>query len=166
MTPATTGLLRRCLVLAALVFWQGGTTFYAFVVVPSARSVLRPPWQQAFVTRSVTFALNVAALVALLLFAWDTAVTRDPSWRRRLWRWAGWTVQAVTLAALVWLHAQLAAHIDTENFRIVDAEGVRPIHYAYLAVAAVQWVCVTVFAGLTLAAWRAEDWRLGDGGRG
>ena len=154
-----TGLLRRWLVLAALVFWQGGATFYALVVVPSARSVLHPPWQQAFVTRQVTFALNVAALAALVLFAWDIAVTRDPSPQRRLWRWSGWTVQAVTLAALFWLHARLAEHIDMKNFRIVDAEGVRPIHRAYLAVAAVQWFCVVVHAGLTLAAWRAEDQR-------
>jgi hypothetical protein len=153
------GLLRRLLVLAALVFWQGGATFYAFVVVPSARAVLRPPWQQAFVTRQVTGVLNAAAAAALVLFVWDVAATRDPSRPRRLWRWGSCVLQAVTLAVLVWLHSRLAAHIDTEGFRIVDADGVRPVHRAYLGVAAVQWVGVVIYVGLTLAAWRAQDER-------
>lgn len=150
-------LLRRCLVLAVLLFWLGGLSFYAGVVVPVARKVLRPPWQQAFVTRQVTFSLNVAGLVALVVFAWDVGATRDASRQRRLWRWASWTVLAVSLAALFWLHRQLDAHLDTENFRIVEEAGIAPLHRSYMGIGVFQWVCAVLFAVLTLVAWRGED---------
>jgi len=150
-------VLRRCLVLAALLFWLGGTTFYAGVVVPVARHVLQPPWQQAFVTRQVTFCLNVSGVIALIVFAWDVGATRDPGRRRWLGRWASWTVLTLTLTTLFWLHRQLDAHLDTENFRIVEEASIPPLHHAYVGVGVFQWLGAVVFAVLTLAAWRAED---------
>ena len=114
--------------------------------------MLRPPWQQAFVTRQVTFALNVAGVVALLVFAWDVGATRHASRRRRLWRWVSWTVLAVSLAALFWLHQQLDAHLDTEHFRIVEEAGIVPVHRAYMGVGVFQWVCAVLFTIVTLSA--------------
>src|SRR2546428_9021513 len=63
--------LRRFLVLAALMFWQGGFTFYAAVVVPVGQQVLGSDLEQGFITRQVTQWLNVAGAVALVPLAWD-----------------------------------------------------------------------------------------------
>ena len=151
--------LRRFLVLIALMFWQGGFTFYVAVVVPAGHAVLRPSFHQAFVTRLVTFYLNVAGAVALVLLAWEAASTRDPSAVRRRWRWAAWLGMVVALGVLVWLHPRLDAHMDAENLRILDHDGLNPIHRAYLWVSTAQWGCAVIYAFLTLQAWRAEDTR-------
>ena len=146
-------LARRFLVLAALMFWQGGFTFYAAVVVPVGRQTIGS--QQSEVTRPVTLYLNVAGAVALLPFAWDIASCPDSRRRRRVIRWTAWAGLAVTLAALLGLHQIMSGHLHA---------GVSPtqppfhnLHRAYLWVSTVQWACSLVFAGASLHAWRAED---------
>jgi hypothetical protein len=152
-------MLRRFLVLVALMFWQGGFTFYAAVVVPAGHAVLRPSFHQAFVTRLVSLYLNVAGALALVLLAWDTASTSDPCARRRRWRWAAWLGMVVALAVLVWLYPRLDGHMDTENLRILDPDGLGPIHRVYLWVSTAQWACGVIYAVLMLCAWRAADRR-------
>ena len=75
---------RRLLVLAALMFWQGGFTFYAAVVVPVGKEVLGSHFNQGRITRRVTVYLNLAGAVALLPLAWDAAASADRAarWRR------------------------------------------------------------------------------------
>jgi hypothetical protein len=68
-------VLRRVLVLGALLFWQGGFTFYGAVVVHVGQDVLGSHRMQGFVTRRVTNYLNLAGAVALPLLAWDTAAS-------------------------------------------------------------------------------------------
>ena len=100
-------LLRRFLVLAGIMFWQGGFTFYAAVVIHIGKGVLGSHLQQGLITRHVTNYLNVKSrgLVALLLFwGWDIAAARDPVRFRRRLRWTLWTLLAVILALLFWLH--------------------------------------------------------------
>ena len=43
--------LRRFLVVVALMFWLGGFTFYAGVVVPVGTRALKSPMKQALITR-------------------------------------------------------------------------------------------------------------------
>src|SRR5262245_48274036 len=64
-------LFRRFLVLAALMFWQGGFFLYAGVVVPIGTEVLGSASEQARITRRVTVWLNWTAVVALVPMAWD-----------------------------------------------------------------------------------------------
>ena len=54
-----TRFLRRFLVLAALMFWQGGFTFYAAVVIKVGQDVLGSHRRQGFVTRRVAQYLNL-----------------------------------------------------------------------------------------------------------
>src|SRR5262249_16904264 len=98
----TSALFRRALVLAALLFWYGGATFYAAVAIPVGLSVLRPRSYQTFVTQAVTNYLNLAGAAALALFAWDLLAGPDPrpAWRR--WRWGAWGGMAATLLAMLW----------------------------------------------------------------
>src|SRR5947209_11754789 len=88
-------LVRRSLVLAALMFWQGGFTFYAAVVVPLASAELGH-LQQGFITRHVAWYLNLAGAVALLVLAWDAAAT-GTGWLRH-GRWLTLAGMAAALA--------------------------------------------------------------------
>ena len=66
-----TTVLRRLLLLLALMFWQGGFMFYGAVVVPVGSDVLGSHREQGFVTQSVTNYLNGAGAIALAVWCWD-----------------------------------------------------------------------------------------------
>src|SRR5689334_22865465 len=69
-------LVRRFAVLAALMFWQGGFTFYAGVVVPIGTDVFGSAAGQAGITRRVAWYINVSGAAALAVFAWDVLAAR------------------------------------------------------------------------------------------
>ncbi|MGL4553745.1 MAG: hypothetical protein ACRC33_21490, partial [Gemmataceae bacterium] len=75
-------VLWRYAVLAAVVFWLGGFTFYISVVVPAGTAQLGAVGQ-GFITREVTKAINVAAAAALALWLVESWRTPDPSRARR-----------------------------------------------------------------------------------
>lgn len=150
-------LLRRLLVLACLMFWQGGFTFYAGVVVPVGQEELGSHLQQGFITRKVTNYLNLIGGCALILLAWDVAASRERSRPRRWIRWAAWTGMAVTLLALIWLHPHLDQLLNQEMRELVDPKAFRSGHRWYLWLSSVQWAFGLVYAALTLQAWQAQD---------
>src|SRR3954471_15293662 len=102
-------LFRRALLVFALMFWQGGFTFYSAVVVPIGTDVLGSAAEQGWITRRVTVWLNVAGAVALPVWAWDLAASPVPTRRRQAVRWLLWGVMAAALGLLFWLHPQLDA---------------------------------------------------------
>jgi hypothetical protein len=150
-------LLRRILVLAVLLFWQGGFTFYSAVVIHVGRDVLGSHREQGFVTRRVTNYLNLAGLIALPILAWDVATSRDPVARRRWVRWASWSGMALTLALLAWMHPHLDAFLDPVDFSIREHGTFCVWHSWYLHASTVQWGCALLYTLLALWAWRAED---------
>jgi len=150
-------MLRRCLVLAALLFWHGGATFYAGVVIPVGLATLHPPELQTFVTRTVTLVLNLTGAPALVLFAWDASASRDPRPARRRARWLAWAGMLLTLLVLAWLHNRLDEWMDVGSLRILDHDAPRPLHRLYVGISALQWACGTAYTFLTVYAWRAED---------
>src|SRR5947209_1507439 len=105
-------VLRRFIVLAALMFWQGGFTFYAAVVVPVGQSVLGSHRRQGMITRVVTDYLNLTGAAALVPLAWDAAVAAGGL---RRGRWLAWAVMAAAQAALVVLHGQLNQLLDPDR---------------------------------------------------
>jgi hypothetical protein len=148
-------LIRRFLVVMALLFWQGGFLFYAAVVVPVAQqetSHLR----QGFITRRVTNFLNLSGAIALGVLALDLAVADPKPWRR-IARGVLWLGMAVILAWLAWLHADLDALLDRDAMRIVDRSAFGVGHRTYLWISTIQWIFGLAFLWLTLAEWRAAD---------
>ena len=149
-------IVRRLLVLTALMFWTGGFTFYAAVVVPVGAEVLGSHREQGYITQKVSNYLNVSGAVALLLLAWDAAATRDSSpWRCRS-RWLTWLGMALSLAALVALHLHLDALLAHESSAFPVSEF-RPLHRLYLWTSTEQWGFAVLYTMLTICTWRAED---------
>jgi hypothetical protein len=148
--------LRRYLALAALFFWQGGFTFYAAVVVPVGQEEFGH-LKQGFITRRVTFYLNLSGIAALLLLAGDLLASCDPSLRRRLARGGLWLVMLLILVGLFFLHPQLDQLLVRKGFLNTDPEAFRPLHRLYLWISTAQWAAALLYLALTLRAWRAED---------
>ncbi len=148
-------LLRRFLVVSALMFWQGGFTFYAAVVVPVGQGVLGSHLSQGMITRQVTQYLNLAGAIALVPLAWEIVAQRSPRWIRTTRGWA-WIGMALALVVLVWLHGRLDGLLDLDNEQILDRRAFRTEHRLYLWVSTVQWLCALVYLGVTVAAWRPE----------
>lgn len=144
-------LARRFLVVAALMFWQGGFTFYASVVVPFGQAVFG--MEQGFVTQRVTNSLNVAGAAALAILAWDVLYDGGSGWRKSL-RWGTWFVMAAALAALIVLHPRLDGLLDAEQMRLLNRAAFTPLHRIYLWVSTIQWAAMLVYLFATLWSWQ------------
>ena len=150
-------LVRRFCVLATMMFWQGGFTFYAAVVVPIGAEVLGGHLEQGFVTQQVSNYLNLAGGVALLVLAWELTTQADPMrWRRRC-RWIAWAVMVAALAVLLWLHIRLDTLVDPEQQVILDHDVFVPLHRLYLYVSTLQWLAGLAMLVLCLHVWGARD---------
>src|SRR4051794_10975932 len=139
-------ILRRYLVLGAVLFWLGGFTFYAAVVVPVGTSVLNDSsLRQGFITREVTRHLNTSAAAGLAVLAWDVLAARDPSARRRRARAALWVLMALCQGALFWLHAYLDARLQRSGLIVLEPEAFRLAHRTYLWTHTAQWAAALAF---------------------
>jgi hypothetical protein len=147
-------LVRRFLVIQALLMWQGGFLFYAAVVIPVGSEVLGS-WTQGTVTRHVTDWMNLIGGAALPILAWDQWANSNPDCRR--WRWGLWVVMAVSLAGLAVLHPMIAGYVDGTAAEF--ERGSRTFylwHRTYLCIATVQWAAGLGYVAVTLRAWTAK----------
>ena len=150
--------LRRYLTLIALMFWLGGFSFYASVVVPVGMDVLKnSALRQGFITQRVTDHLNLAAAVSLTVLLAEVVFTADPSPRRRWMRLGLWGFMAVCQLALFIGHVYLDERLQVKGMMILDPDTFHPAHRVYLWTHTVQWGAGLVFIWLMLLAWRAED---------
>jgi len=150
-------LMRRWLLLGALMFWQGGFTFYGGVVVPVGSAVLGSERERGFITRQVTNYLNLAGAVALAVWGWDLSSMRGTSLGGRRLRWAIWAGLVLSLALLVWLHPRMDELLDPEDAMVLDGRRFRSLHERYLIVSTVQWAGCLLLTALTIRAWSNED---------
>jgi hypothetical protein len=146
----------RFVIVAALMFWQGGFTFYAAVVVPIGTEVLGGKSEQARITRQVAPWINWSGAAALGILAIETALTR--SGRLLTWgRWLAWLAMAGCLVALFAMYPHMDEMFHGEEAYLDSRAVFRPWHRAYLWILSVQWVLAILFTVLTLAAWRSAD---------
>jgi hypothetical protein len=157
-----TTMVRRFLVLAAVMFWLGGFTFYSTVVIHVGRQVVGSHLMQGLITQRVTNYLNLAGIAAIVLWSWDIASTRDPASYRRWLRWALCALLVATLALLAWLHVRLDGLIDVDSGSILERKPFRDLHRLYLQVSTIQWAASLLLIATTLLAWRREDMGAGE----
>ena len=144
-------LLRRFLVIQALLLWQGGFLFYAAVVIPIGSDLLGS-WAQGTVTRHVTDRMNVIGAVTLLILAWDQWA--NPALNCRKCRWALWIVMTLSLVALALLHPAMASYVDGAGSGSAWEFGTFYFwHRVYLYVSTAQWVAGLGYVAVTLRAW-------------
>jgi len=148
---------RRFLLLATLLFWQGGFLFYATVVIPIGREVLGSILEQARITRQATHALNLAGGIALVPLAWDILAVPDPVRARCRSRALLWVLLLGSLLGLVWLRYVLDRQFDPSALKIADRSAFSAEHQFYVGLSIAQTVLVLVCLILTLAAWQARD---------
>ena len=146
-------IVRRTLLLWAMMFWQGGFFFYSAVVVKVGTDVFSM-FDQGLITRQVAIWLNIAGFCVLVAWVWDLLVERGACVRRR---WFAWGVMLVSLVALILLHPQMDALVDVENHRLLRSADFRFLHRWYLWISTVQWLAAVVFTLWTLQNWRAVD---------
>ena len=144
---------RRFLLLMALMFWQGGFTFHGAVVIHVGHEILGSHLQQGYITGAAANYLNLAGVVAVLLWGWDIADAKDSSVARHRFRWSLWLVLLLTLGILAWLHVRLDKLLDTSSFLILDPPRFYDLHRWYLHVSAFQWAISLVLTAATLLAW-------------
>lgn len=146
-------LLRRFLVVQALMLWQGGFLFYAAVVVPTGTDVLGS-FEQGRVTRHVTDWMNVIGAITLAILAWDQLCSPPP----RRTRWAIWTILAVGLAMLALLHPRIESYVDfSATGGISDYPAFYFWHRVYLYVASAQWFVGLTYVAILLRSWSANS---------
>jgi hypothetical protein len=152
-----TTLIRRFLVLATLLFWQGGFLFYSAIVVPVGQEVLTSGTTQGFITRQVAVYLNIGGAVAMLPLLADVLAGPEKCRLRKWLRLVAWAGLAVTLAMLVWMHPRVDAFLDPDMHVIDDVKGFRHWHRWYLWTSTIQWGFGVAYMALMLWAWRAAD---------
>ena len=153
--------IRRLLVLAALMFWQGGFVFYAGVVVPIGTEELGSAREQGRITRRVAVWLNWSGAAALVPLGWDALLERRNRWARR-GRIVAWLVMAGGQVVLFWLYPTLDAMFDPVAMHISERSLFRRLHRTYLWTSTVQWIAGVAYAAFTLWAWSAVERRDSD----
>jgi hypothetical protein len=146
-------LLRRLILLIALLFWQGGFMFYGSVVVTVGAQVLGSELEQGFITHSVTNYLNCAGAVCLTI--WGFILWRDKA------SWLGWTLWLILVASLVvlvFLHVGMDQRLETSS-HLVTGQGFYRLHRAYLTISTAQWLAALALLGVTMHHWRQADRR-------
>lgn len=152
-------VLRRLLMTFAVMFWLGGFTFYAAVVVPIGTAVLGGPAVQGDITQRVTTWLNLAGGVALAFWAWDLAADPAPGRLRQVGRWLLWTFLAATLLMLFWWHPLMVALRDAPEYSRETQRSFRRLHRLYLWTSTFQWGAALVLILSTIRTWRQNDRR-------
>jgi hypothetical protein len=149
-------LIRRFLVVFALMFWMGGFMFYGAVVVPTNRIELKDMPQRGTITQKVTEWMNFAGTLALLVLFVDAYASASG---RQLGRWISWTGMMIPHLFLIWLHNELTKQMAVPGFHLSDMKGFLIWHRVYLITNTVQWFSGMVFLALTLRQWRRDDQR-------
>ena len=146
----------RWMVLASLMMWVGGFTFYTAIVVPLGTEQLGAIGQ-GFITREVTQRINVAASVALALLLMDQFVTADPNRIRSRVRLLLWLLLAAAQVGLFLLHRWLDSYLDPQMQHIEARPTFYQWHRLYLWLHTGQWLVALIEIALMLMAWQAAD---------
>lgn len=137
------------LLLVAFAFWMGGFSLYFGVVVRIGDGLIGGT-EQGFITRQVSWWLNIAGLVTLGLMAVHLYFVRT------------WVLVlsllgiAVTHGVLMFRHQQLEGLLDPDSMSVLDPQQFAVLHENYEFLSGCQWLAAMIYlGGLLLAIFRA-----------
>jgi hypothetical protein len=136
--------IRLFVTISSLALWQGGLTFYAAFVVPTANEIL-VNGEQGFVTQEVTNWLNLIGLIVVLVLLANAVYLRS----RLLW--GTWFVLTASVIGLFVVHRQIDAVLNPSAFEVLDNARFRLLHERYLIVVTIQWIAGLATLWLLLA---------------
>ena len=152
-------ILGRTLEVLAGAFWLGGLTFYSGVVIETAHQVLRSHRRVGFITQQVTGWINVAGVVALAIFLWQTAA----AWRRlgpgrlRKVLLATWLTLAALQAVLLAIHPAMDRRLVAETRDVLDQSTFYGLHRLYLILTTMELGGGLVYLVSVLVVWKVLD---------
>lgn len=141
----------RLSVIGALMFWLGGFTFYAAVVIPTAHDVLGSHREVGFITQAVTYWINLSGAVTAVLLLVYLLRTSSGQWRSARGLWATWVVLTAAQLALFLLHPSLDGLLDAKDHDVLDRAAFYRLHRIYLLTATTQWCAAVTHVGLLIA---------------
>lgn len=131
-------VISRFSALCAFALWQGGFVFYAGVVVPIGSDEFGDT-AQGFVTRRVTFWLNVVGFAALTLLLVDY-LARPFQGGKKQWFKALWALMLLCQSALMLLHPRMDLLLEPETVSVLNRRSFRLLHQIYLWTSTVMWL--------------------------
>lgn len=146
-------ILRRFLVIQALMLWQGGFLFYSAVVVPTGTEI-HGAFAQGRITRVVTDTMNAIGAITIAILACDQFCCG--SFRRI--RWGLWAILAIGVAMLFALHPRIESYVNfSASGQVVDYPAFYFWHRVYLYIASTQWFIGLAYVAITLRAWSSKS---------
>jgi hypothetical protein len=134
------------LLLISFAFWMGGFSFYFGVVVRIGDAVIGGT-EQGFITRQISWWLNIAGLVTIALMILHLFFQR--SWVLVL----SCAAIAVTHAILMFRHSQLEALLDPETMSVLDSQRFAVLHENYEFLSGCQWLAAMIYLGGLVYGW-------------
>ncbi len=128
------------LLLVAFAFWMGGFSFYFGVVVRIGDDVIGGT-EQGFITRQISWWLNVAGVVTLALMGAHLYFCRTGVLLLSL------LGMLITQGLLMFRHSQLEALLDPESMSVLDAERFALLHENYEFLSGCQWLAAMIYLG-------------------
>lgn len=128
------------LLFVAFAFWMGGFSFYFGVVVRIGDTVVGGT-EQGFITRQITWWLNIAGLVAIGLMAIHLFFHR--SWLLIL----SLVAVAVTHGLLMYRQSQLEALLDPDAMSVLAPQRFAVLHENYEFLSGCQWLAAMIYLG-------------------
>lgn len=128
------------LLLVVFAFWMGGFSFYFGVVVRIGDQVIGGT-EQGFITRQVSWWLNLAGLATLGLMCLHLYFHR--SWVLGL----SLLGMASTHGLLMFRHRQLESLLDPEGMSILDPQRFALLHENYEFISGCQWLAAMIYLG-------------------
>jgi hypothetical protein len=130
------------LLVVAFAFWMGGFSFYFGVVVRIGDQLIGGT-EQGFITRQISWWLNIAGLVTIVLMSIHLRFQR--SWVLIL----SFAAITGTHALLIFRHYQLESLLDPEAMSILDRQRFEALHENYEFLSGCQWLAAMIYlAGL------------------
>ncbi len=148
-------VFRRMVLLASLMFWQGGFMFYGGVVVPVGGRILGSETNQGFITQSVTNYLNLAG--AVCLFVWLEHLWHDRRNGVSRSEWGLWISAFVSLIILAGIHVKMDHMLSVETSSVLDPEWFGRFHRLYLVTSSLQWLASLALLFLAVLRWNRHD---------